>query len=378
MKILVGSLTYPLANGVTTSINTSVDGFLKHHHQMMVVAPSYSVGKARPEHQPVSASEIGRWFLTAMHKKEHFFSAEAPQEIRELAEKFQPDAYWLHTVTWAANAFEKEMIRSDKPKVLTYHTLVEDYGRAYAGSAGAWKMSQRSREVANAMDAVITPSKAIAKRLIKYGVKKPIWVIPTAISIPSSSYTKAELAERFHFPPAASVLLYVGRVSREKNIELLIEMTRPLLEKRDTILLLVGPGDIVDTEIYARRFGVGEQVFCTGPLAKEDTQRIYGGADAFVFASQTETQGLVIGEAMLAGTPVVALDSPIQAEVYPDDVAAVVRNEANFAATVSEVLTNKKLTEQKAKKAKAFVAKNFSLENMISRQIGLFEKLVTK
>src|SRR3989344_7130094 len=211
MKIIIGSMTYPLANGVTTSINTSGDCFVSNVHKVAIVAPRYDdLGKVRPEHYPVSSSEIGRWFLSALHKKERFFSAtSATEEIERIVEDFQPDAYWLHTVTWAQNAFEKAMSKSKKPNVLTYHTLIEDYGRAYAGEIGAWKMRTRSRDVANEMDAVIAPSAVIAKRLSLYGVRKDIDVIPTGIRVPATSYTKKEIAERFHFPADSTVLLYV-------------------------------------------------------------------------------------------------------------------------------------------------------------------------
>ncbi|MEK7534999.1 MAG: glycosyltransferase, partial [Patescibacteria group bacterium] len=138
MKIVIGSMTYPLANGVTTSINTSVDGFVRAGHKVAIIAPRYDdLGKVRPEHHPVTSSEIGRWFLSALHKKERFFSASsATEEIKKIVEDFRPDAYWLHTVTWAPNAFERIMQQSNKPNVLTYHTLIEDYGRAYAGEIG--------------------------------------------------------------------------------------------------------------------------------------------------------------------------------------------------------------------------------------------------
>lgn len=378
MNILIGSVTYPLANGVTTSINTSVDGFLANGHKVAIIAPRYDdIGKVRPEHHPITSSEIGRWFMSALHKKERLFSVtSAGEEIEKIVEDFQPDAFWLHTLTWAPNAFEKAMLKSDRPSVLTYHTLVEDYGRAYAGEIGAWRMRTRSRDVASEMDAVIVPSSVIAKRLSLYGVRKDMDVIPTGIHIPKTSYTKTEIAERFHFPADATLLLYVGRVSREKNITKLIQMTQPLLQDQKTVLMLVGPGDLVETQDQAKKWGVGRQVICSGALPKEDTQKIYGAADAFVFASQTETQGLVIGEAMLAGTPVVALYSPIQPEIYPDHVAVVVHDPRQFANSVKEILADESGRKILTTTAKKFVETNFSIDGMITKQIALFERLV--
>jgi len=378
MNILVGSVTYPLANGVTTSINTSVDGFLARGHKVAVVAPRYDgIGKSRPEHYPITSSELGRWFMAAWHKKERLFSATSGTgEIAKVIKQFEPDAFWLHTLSWSSNAFERLMVKSGQPTVLTYHTLVEDYGRAYGGEVGAWRMRNRSRDVANKMDAVIVPSQVIAKRLEIYGATTPTTVIPTGISIPDTHYSRSELAARFHFPSDAKVLLYVGRVSREKNINKLVRMVQPLLQDKSSVLLLVGPGDVLETNDYANELRVGDRVICTGALPKEDTQRIYGACDAFVFASQTETQGLVIGEAMLADLPVVALTSPIQPEVYPDEVAVVVRNDKQFAPSVRQIWSNDKKRQQLTAAAKKFVEKNFSIDGMITKQIQLFENLI--
>ena len=314
--------------------------------------------------------------MSIFHKKERLFSVTSAGEIEKIVEDFQPDAYWLHSLTWTPNAFEKAMIKSGRPKVLTYHTLVEDYGRAYAGEIGAWRMRTRSRAVASAMDAVIVPSQVIAKRLSLYGVRKDVDVIPTGIKIPKTAYTKKELAERFHFPADSTVLLYVGRISREKNITKLIQLTQPLLQKNRAILLLVGPGDLIEVKHQAKKWAVGLQVICTGPLPKEDAQKIYGASDAFVFTSQTETQGLVIGEAMSAGLPVVALTSPIQPEIYPDEVAVVVRDRHQFANSIRSILDDDKRRLLMTTVAKKFVEENFSISGMISKQITLFERLI--
>ena len=316
-------------------------------------------------------------FMTALHKKERLFSATSShKEIMAVVDRFKPDAYWLHTLTWAPNAFEKIMLNSKQTKVLTYHTLVEDYGRAYAGEIGAWRMRIRSKEVCNEVDAVIVPSSVIAKRLVNYGVTKPLHVIPTGITVPETPYSKSEVAQRFKFSPQSQLLLYVGRVSKEKSIDKLLELVKPTLIQTDSVLLLVGPGDILDTEEQAEKMGLKGKVICTSALPKEDTQKIYGAADVFVFASQSETQGLVIGEAMLAGAPVVAMISSIQEEVYPKHTAMVAKNIGEFHQHLTQILQNEALRRQLTSEAKKFVQANFSIEGMINKQEQLFSQLI--
>lgn len=376
MKILICSLTYPLPNGVTVSINTSIDEFLKKGIEIRVVSPDYDLGKFRPEHYPVSSSLLLKNIGVLIGREERTFGINAYFQIKEIADDFCPDAYWLHTLSWAPNAFERYIVKTNKPKVLTYHTMVEKYGGIYAGRLGMYTMRKRSKAVCEKSDAIITPSKTMEKILREYGVTKPIHVIPTGISTSEKHFTKQEICRRFGINKNSKILLYVGRISKEKNLGVLFNLIKSL--KYNAVLLLVGPGEIQETIKETLRMGIGERTIFTGGLLKEDVQKIYGACDAFVFSSQSETQGLVIGEAMLSGIPVIALDSPTQKEIYPEDVAVVVRDQSKFATEVVKILENKKKRDELVKRAKDFVSKNFSKEKMTEKQINIFNELINK
>lgn len=377
MKILISSLTYPLRNGVTSSIDLSADGLLKAGHEVRIVAPEYDAGKKRPEHVPIPSSTIGQLFMQLFGKEERMFAIDARGDIEKVIEDFQPDIFWLHTVNWMPSLFERIMLDSDKGKVLTYHTLVEQYGRTYAGEIGAARMIRRSIKLSNSVDHVITPSHVIADKLRSYGARKPISVIATGITKPSKAVTKEELARRFNFSAELPLLLFVGRISKEKNISSLLKMAANLKTLRgEFTLLLVGPGDVEETIEEAKVLGLEKNVVTTGALNVEDSKACYAAADVFVFASQTETQGLVIGEAMIANTPVVALKSPIQSEIYPSDVAVVIDKEKDFANKVNELLDNPEQRQNIIEKAQKFVTENFSCEVMTNRQLAVFESVV--
>lgn len=380
MRIVIGSQTYPLPNGVTNSVNESVDGFVKAGHEVMLIAPDYGSGQARPEHFVVPGSTFSRnaiKLIGILGKKELIFSLTAASEIERLTEKFRPDAYWMHQVTYASNVFERHVFKSGLPTVLTYHTLLDYYGKVYGGIVGEQAMIFRSAKVANLANQVIAPSQYVKDKLIGWGVKKPIEVIPTGIKPIERSFSSSELHQRFNIPDNHKILLFVGRVVREKNIEALLKMLKNLLKTDPNVtLLMIGPGDIEATTEEAKGLGIDKNVVMTGQLAAEDARKCYGGADVFVFASQSETQGLVIGEAMLSGTPVVALTAPIQEEVYPDRVAVVVRDKSQFATSVKKILDDGRGREVLTTEAKQFVEDNFSTEGMISKQIALFERLI--
>ncbi len=376
MKILISSLTYPLPNGVTVSIDATVDGLIAKGDKVLVVAPRYKKVKHRPEHRPVPSSILVKALGSLIGKEERTFGITAFYYIEKIAKEFKPDIYWLHTLTWGPNAFELHMLKSEKPKLLTYHTLVEEYGRMYGGKIGADLMRRRSKSVANKMDAIITPSKVIEQKLRKYGVVKPIYVIPTGINIVKKYFTKEELCKRFNIPPNSKILLFVGRVCKEKNIEALLKIMKKIKDKdKNIFLLIVGPGDIEKFSNMAQKMNLADRIILTGPLPLEETQKIYGGSDVFVFSSKTETQGLVIGEAMMAGIPVVAFESQIQPEIYPKNMSVVVKDESEFSFAVLDILKNHQKRKEMVKKAKEFVLENFSREAMTRKQKGLFLKL---
>ncbi len=382
MRIALGSLTYPLPNGVTNSVNLTVDGLLAAGHEVIIIAPEYDLGRVRPEHVTVPSSTIGKIFMSLWSKEERMFSLRSAKPLEAVLSDFKPDIYWLHQVTWAPNLFEKVMMASGKPTVLSYHTLVEQYARIWAGTVGAGAVGaerfvERSRTLANEVNQVITPSQVIKDKLHGYGVTSPISVIPTGISPAGTPNTKAALASKYNFDASLPLLLFVGRISEEKNIIGLLQMAALLKKKQSPFtLLMIGPGDIEETRKKADELGVGENVMLTDALPADVTRSCYGAADLFVFASQSETQGLVIGEAMMAGLPVVAMNSPIQAEIYPTTVARVVTDPAGMAAAIEELMANPDEREKLSVAGKDFVQTNFSIEMMRNKQLEVLTHLV--
>lgn len=379
MKIVVSSLTYPLPNGVSNSINESVDGFLAAGHEVIIVSPDYGVGSARPEHHPVPYSVVARAAVRFIGKKERMFGVRSAAEINKILEEFQPDAFWLHTITWTSNIFERIMLKSDRTKVLTYHTMLDLYGKLYAGRVGEQRMIKRSRDVANAVDRVITPSHYMESQLRKFGVTTPIDPIFTGINKPKSKINKGEFKRRWKIRSDHDILIYVGRVVKEKNISVLLKALKLVLKKRKhTTLVLVGPGDIKETVEQAKEMGINDNLKCIGQVPLEQAKASYAAADLFVFASQSETQGLVIGEAMISDVPVVALYSPIQPEVYPAGTAFIANTVTEFAYQIIRALENDKLREHITKTGRKFVETNFTKDIMIRKQLNTFEMAMAK
>lgn len=199
----------------------------------------------------------------------------------------------------------------DLPIVSTYHTLYDRYAhyipffpRRYV----RFRIAKHTNFYYNNVDQIITPSEAAAKWLRRHSVERPIHVIPTGIPA-GPIFDRSEARIGFGMHPEAKVLLYVGRLAKEKNLEFLFDSVALAMKAdRRLELWLVGEGPYRETIVaYARRLGIGDKVRFVGQKSRAEVDRYYAAADLFVFSSVTETQGLVVLEAMSYGLPAVVV-----------------------------------------------------------------------
>jgi 1,2-diacylglycerol 3-alpha-glucosyltransferase len=214
------------------------------------------------------------------------------------------------------------------PVVATYHTLFEEYVQHYARFLpGDWLKAQAralSRRQCNALDAVIVPSTAMQQRLADYGVDVPLHVLPTGIPLAQFAGGDGQAFRHRHgILSNRPLALFVGRVAHEKNIGFLLEALIHARQLRPDILLVIageGPA-MADLKAQVKTLGLRDAVQFIGYLNRQrELPDCYAAADVFVFASRTETQGLVLLEAMAAGLPVIAL-----AEMGTTDILAPAR-----------------------------------------------------
>jgi glycosyltransferase involved in cell wall biosynthesis len=258
------------------------------------------------------------------------------------------DLVHIHTpfiAHYAAARFARE---HGLPVVATYHTFFEDYLHHYVpilpraiGRALARRFTlSQCRDMAE----LISPSAPMRDALRAYGVTTPIEVLPTGL--PAESFVHGDGAafrRRFGIPVDQPVLVYVGRVAFEKNIDFLLRMFGVLRAHRpDVLFVIAGEGPARESLMrQARELGLADAVKFIGYLDRRtDLPGCYAAGDAFVFASRTETQGLVLLEAMAQGTPVVSTaELGTRSILTAESGAFVVAEDENaFAAAVGEAL----------------------------------------
>ncbi|MFP4353083.1 MAG: glycosyltransferase [Puniceicoccaceae bacterium] len=317
MNILFFSNTYlPHVGGVAKSVHTLENSFREKGHQVRIVAPEFE--GAEPDRNVLRVPAIQNF-----NGSDFSVRIPIPNAIWDFVEDFGADIVHSHHPFLLGDAALRVARRLQVPILFTHHTLYERYTHYVPFDSPAMKRMAiaLSVEYCNLCDRVIAPSRSIADLLEKRGVETPVEAIPTGIDCDAFACADgAGFREAKGISAGARVIGTVGRLAEEKNLLYLAEAVAAYLrEHSDTVFLVVGEGDAAKDMLEILGKDVPhEQIRMQGKLSGRELHDAYAAMDCFVFASQTETQGLVLAEALAAGKPVVALDGPGVREVVAD------------------------------------------------------------
>ncbi len=381
MKILfVSDVYFPRINGVSTSIRTFVEQMQNLGHEVHLIAPEYGV-----------STQDEAWIKRIPARSIYFDPedklmkyGEAVQRLPELRQQGY-DIVHVHT-PFVAHYLGLKLARElNVPCVETYHTFFEDYLHHYLPwipkvmARGMAKMI--SKRQCNEVDAIVAPSQPMLEVLRGYGVKVMADVIPTGLQ--AHSFKEADgkaFREKYEIPLDRPMLLYVGRVAFEKNINFLLEMTKILIEQRPDVLLVVtgeGPAE-ASLHKLAKTLGIENNVKFIGYLDRnKELNACYQAADIFVFASKSETQGLVLLEAMAQGTPVVAIAELGTASILVEGQGAWIAADdtSMFAEKVYQLLMNPEEKFELGRRAKVYVLDKWTAKIQAERMLKFYSQL---
>ena len=377
---MVSDVFFPRINGVSTAILTYRQSLLAHGIEVSLVAPDYGGGLDDSWVTRVPARSVPgdpedrlvRW--RAMH------------DAVLAAVSDGADLVHVQTPFVAHYAGVNAARRYGVPVVATYHTLFEEYLAHYVPLVPApWLKGLAkafSRRQCNVLDAVIVPSTAISRRLAEYGVKIPQHVLPTGVSLNRPQHGARQwFRAKYGIDETRPVALYVGRVAHEKNIEFLLDVAEQMRETIPAMLLVVaGDGPALPSlrQSVCDR-GLADSVRFIGYLDRgTELPACYAAADVFVFASRTETQGLVLLEAMATGLPVVALAEMGTVDILGSGRGALVpdANPYAFSLALSRALSDHALRRRLSAEARAYAAE-WSSEALAGRMAGLYRQIVS-
>src|SRR5688572_13470635 len=378
--LMISDVFFPRVNGVSTSIQTFRHDLAARGCETWLVAPQY------PERWQDDARVLRQPSRYLAFDPEDRMMKSRPSLAACLALAGKVDVLHVQTPFVAHWLGIKAARALRVPVVETYHTFFEEYLHHYVpllpASIARALARTFSRRQCNAVDAVVAPSRQLADVLERYGVARRIETIPTGLNLDEFEHGDgAAFRARFGIAADRPVMLLVGRVAHEKNIGFLLRVLgEVVLPVPEALLVIAGEGPaLAGLRRAAADAGLANQVLFVGYLDRRGPLLdCYRAADVFVFASRTETQGLVLLESLALGVPVVSTAVLGTKEVLANAAGAVVVQEdvAEFAAAVTRVLTEPALRAKLASAGREFVEQHWSSREMARRLLQLYEELV--
>lgn len=357
MNIGIFSDTYcPQVNGVVSSILTLEKKLREQGHNVFIFTISH------PDAEDISPYVYRIASLPFIFLKDHrvgiVYSNKAVRKIKRL----KLDII-LSQTEFSMGIFAKLVAKKlDIPVVHTYHTVYEDYMHYISkGIELSPKIARKySKSFCNGVDGIVAPTKKTEKLLRDYGVNKPIQIIPTGIDFSpfkKENYSETEVSNlkaTFNIPKDSPIVLFVGRVAKEKSIDVLINaMPEVITLIPNAKLVIVGDGpQRLELEELAVNLGIHDSVIFTGMQPWSSIGKMYQLGDVFVSASITETQGLTFAEAMASSLPIVAKEDECFADLIRNGYNGILFNEqSELVNALTKILSDTSYKENLAKNA---------------------------
>lgn len=379
MNIAMFTNTFtPHVGGVARAVSGLAEGLRTRGHRVLVVAPTFP-GMPKNEEGVVRIPAVQRFAGSD-------FSMPLPITLPLTAEldAFDPDIVHSHHPFLLGDTALRVAAGRRIPAVFTYHTRYELYGHYVAQDSEVMKrlVVKLALGYCDLCNHVIAPSESIAGMLARNGVTAPVSVIPSGINCALFAGGNADRTrDLLAIPKGAPVVGHVGRLAPEKNLSFLTEALSHFLEDNSRAYCVVtgdGPQRAFMEQAFLTR-GLSARVRFTGVLTGNDLADAYGAMDIFAFSSMSETQGLVLAEAMASGTPVVALDAPGAREVVRDRInGRLLHADASSGEFAQALADLTGLDEKDAETMRSEARKTadaFSAETALNRTIALYEEL---
>ncbi len=383
MRVAIFTDTYhPEINGVVTSVDTVCNELREQGHDVYLFAPRY-FGRRDENPWHIRFPSIPFPFL---QMKERRVSLPWGGALRKFG-KLEIDV--IHSQVPGTIGIYA-LIASwlwRVPHVHTYHTHYMEYthympfGLSFSTRAVIWI----ARRFCGRCQHIISPSHGMRAAILEHGVDTPISVIPTGIDMRAERPTLAlsDLLAKYDIENPARIsgkriLISVGRLGREKNICYLIRALAIIKERHDVHFLMIGNGpDRGEIEQLIDRLGLEDRVTLLGYVGHEDVFAFIEQSDLFIFASVTETQGLVLLESMAVGTPVVAIEGIGVSDLLEHDTGGFATRSSmvDFTRAVERMLSDDELLHRKSVEAVSR-AHEWSEENQVTRIVHVYTESI--
>ena len=372
MKILFVTNNYkPYSGGVVSSIDAFSLELRKQGHIVSIVTLDFEGAKETDEHvirivcplkffyktNPIAVPIFVRWQLSG------------------IIQSFKPDVVHAHHPFLLGSAAQKLCAKKTIPVVFTHHSQYGTYAKHYVPffkKFARYCVEAKVKRFCKKITAIIAPSRSIMNDIQNQSIQTPLYCLPSGL-LSCFVHKKQPLKkEKKQF-----YLLTVSRFVTEKNIPFLLRVMKKLDD--NFVLILIGFGSHYEAlQNYAfQRLKISEkQIQFIEKPSKKEIGLWYIKADLFIFASTTETQGLVCVESMAAGTPVVAVNGPGIDECVQDGINGyLVKTEKEMVKKILKIKDNKVLHKELCKGAWQ-TAQNYSIQVLTKKLVKVYESVI--
>jgi len=357
--LMISDVYFPRINGVSTSIKTFRNELIHLGHQITLIAPQYLNNNCQEDW----IIRIPAWTVP-LDPEDRIMRYKFISTLTSVLSGRKFDLLHIQTpfmAHYAGVALSKAL---QIPRVVTYHTHFEEYFHHYLPWLPRSILRHGSRFInrqqCNDVDAVIVPSQAMLEILQNYGIKRPVEIIATGID--QQLYTPGNgnaFRKKHNIDPARPVLVHIGRVAHEKNIDFLLHMLDVLRHGIPDVLLIIageGPAENHLRQLVTR-LDLNQHVLFVGYLERStELLDCYRAGNVFVFGSRTETQGLVLLEAMAQAIPVVSIAELGTRDILRANKGALVSREDKheFAGKVRSLIQDNEFHARVSAEAYAY------------------------
>ncbi len=381
MKILfISDVYFPRVNGVSTSIETFRRNLHLLGHTVHLIAPDYGT----PAADETDILRVPARTVPLDPEDRLMRYGWVMQQLDRLRGEHY-DLIHVQTPFVAHYLGVKLSHLLDIPCIETYHTFFEEYLYHYIPflpkSLTRWLAKRFSRHQGNSLDGMVIPSRPMQRVLQDYGIATTMEVIATGIE-PASFVLGDRVAfrEKYGIAQERPMLLFVGRVAHEKNIDFLIQVVNQVRkEVADVLFVIAGEGPArVHLEQEVKRLALGQHVRFIGYLDRHtELNNCYRAADIFIFSSRTETQGLVLLEAMAQGVPLVSTAELGTRDVLQDGAGVWIAQEelSDFSSNVVKMLGHAQARSDLGELGRAY-ANEWSAAKQAKKMLAFYNTVI--
>jgi glycosyltransferase involved in cell wall biosynthesis len=369
MNIAFFSESYkPYLSGVTNSIETLKKGLEGLGHKVMVFSPGYPGERQMPG--------VYRFPSLPAPYPGYRLTIPVPGKYFDLLKTTKIDIIHSHS-PYQLGLLSMNYARKLKvPFVFTMHTMLGKYMHYIPLIPDKLLDLISSRYIkgfSNRCDRVVVPTEKVKQQLSSIGITSKIEIVPTGIDLSLvDSASPSGIRGKYGIPDGAKLLIFVGRLAKEKNIEFLLKAFETIRSQYDNVYLLLAARGPMEAEL---RKIASKNVIFAGEISYPKVLDYYAASDIFVFSSLSETQGLVLAEAMASGIPQVAVDAEGVSDVVKDGITGFLTplSIEDFSSKVLKLLEDRDLWLSMSSASKYAARSDYSKE-VFARKIELIYK----